>query len=134
MRIGKLISAIAFACAVLMLNFPTSAQKQNSEPIARGKKLFMNYCASCHGVEATGNGPVAPSLKKHPPDLSRIEPKNGKFPAEEIRKKIAGDGEVPVHGKKDMPVWGMIFSPTDINNLVKYLESIQKPFQAQPAG
>jgi hypothetical protein len=32
-----------------------------------------------------------------------------------------------------MPVWGMILSRADINNLVKYLESIQKPFEAQPA-
>ncbi|HMV50133.1 MAG TPA: c-type cytochrome [Blastocatellia bacterium] len=134
MRIGKLLLVVAFVCAGLLLAFPAAAQKQNNEQIARGRKLFANYCASCHGVEATGNGPVAPSLKKHPSDLTRIESKNGKFPAEEIRKKIAGDGEVPVHGKKDMPVWGLIFSAADINNLVKYLESIQKPFQAQPAS
>jgi len=76
---------------------------------------------------------VAPSLKKPPPNLTKIELKNGKFPAEETRKKIAGDGEVPVHGKKDMPVWGLIFSPADISNLVKFLESIQKPFQIQSA-
>ncbi len=130
----KLLLAITIVCAGLLLAFPAAAQKQNNEQLARGRKLFASYCASCHGVEATGNGPVAPSLKKHPPDLTRIEPKNGKFPAEEIRKKIAGDGEVTVHGKKDMPVWGLIFSAADINNLVKYLESIQKPFQAQPAS
>lgn len=136
MRIGKLLLIVTFVCtglAVAFSPFQAFAQKQGNEQIARGRKVFMSYCASCHGVDATGNGPVASSLKKQPPNLTKIEPKNGKFPAEEIRKKISGDGEVPVHGKKDMPVWGLIFSPADINNLVKFLESIQKPFQAQSA-
>ena len=137
MRIGKLLLIAALVCAGLAFNLsplPAFAQKQSNEQIARGRKLFMSYCASCHGVDATGNGPVASSLKKQPPNLTKVEAKNGKFPAEELRKKISGEGEVPVHGKKDMPVWGLIFSTPDINNLVKYLESIQKPFQAQPAG
>jgi mono/diheme cytochrome c family protein len=107
---------------------------QNKEQVDRGKKLYLSYCASCHGVDASGNGPVASSLKQRPPDLRRIQAKAGKFPAEEVRKKIVGDLSSPVHGKRDMPVWGMILSRDDINNLVKYLESIQKPFDAQPAG
>jgi len=106
---------------------------QNKEQVARGKKLYLSYCASCHGVDASGNGPVASSLKQQPPDLRRIYAKAGKFLAEEVRKKIAGDLSSPAHGRRDMPVWGMILSRDDINNLVKYLESIQKPFEAQPA-
>jgi len=106
---------------------------QNNEQVARGKKLYLSLCASCHGMDASGNGPVASSLKQRPPDLRRIQAKAGKFPAEEVRKKIAGDLSSPAHGQRDMPVWGMILSRADINNLVKYLESIQKPFEAQPA-
>lgn len=137
MRIGKLLLAIIVMCAGLAfasLPFRASAQKQVTEQAARGKRLFMNYCASCHGPDAKGNGPVASSLKTPPPDLTKIQLRSGKFPAEDIRKKISGEGSLPVHGKKDMPVWGLIFSPPDIVNLVKYLESIQRPFEAQPAG
>ena len=136
MKIGKLLLVVILVCAggiFVSASHPSSVQKQTNEQIARGRKLFTSYCASCHGVDASGTGPVAPSLKKPPPNLTKIELKNGKFPAEETRKKIAGDGEVPVHGKKDMPVWGLIFSPADISNLVKFLESIQKPFQIQSA-
>ena len=133
MRVGKLLLVLAVACAgFAFASIPI--QKQNAEQITRGKKLFANYCASCHGADATGNGPVASSLKALPSDLTRIQTKSGKFSAEEVRKKIAGSPDLMVHGKKDMPVWGMIFSPADITNLVKYLESIQRPFAPQPAG
>jgi mono/diheme cytochrome c family protein len=137
MRTGKLLLVVVIAVAGFAFAsspLQASGQKQSNEQVARGRKLFMSYCASCHGVDATGNGPVASSLKNQPPNLTRIQSKTGKFPAEDVRKKISGNVDVPVHGKKDMPVWGLIFSQPDITNLVKYLESIQKPFESQPAG
>src|SRR5262245_41282634 len=45
---------------------------QNKEQVARGKKLYLSYCASCNGVDASGNGAVASSLKQQPPDLRRL--------------------------------------------------------------
>ena len=27
--------------------------------IAQGRTLYLNYCASCHGLNADGQGPVA---------------------------------------------------------------------------
>jgi mono/diheme cytochrome c family protein len=122
--------------AVLCLLF-YSAQAhqpgQSKEQVARGRKLFLSHCASCHGVDGSGDGAVAPALKQQPPDLRRIQAKYGKFPAEELRNKIAGDLNLPIHGRRDMPVWGLILSPSDINHLVKYVESIQRPFDPQPA-
>lgn len=131
MKLAKILLIVVFAFA-LYAGTEVFAQKED-QPAVRGKKLFMSYCASCHGTDAKGNGPVVSSLKKHPPDLTRIQ-KGPKFPTDEVRKKISGDLSAPVHGKKDMPVWGMIFSQTDITNLVKFLESIQRPYEPQPAG
>lgn len=105
---------------------------QSKEQTARGRKLFLSYCASCHGADGSGDGAVAPALKQPPPDLRRIQAKHGKFPAEEVRNKISGGLDLPIHGRKDMPVWGLILSPADINHLVKYVESIQRPFDPQP--
>lgn len=131
MKIAKLllitlVTLFAFAATQV------SAQKEPDQ-VERGKKLFMNYCASCHGVDAKGKGPVASSLKKQPTDLTRLQ-KGPKFPTSEITGKISGTLLTPVHGKRDMPVWGLIFSPQDITNLVKYLESIQRLYEPQPAG
>jgi mono/diheme cytochrome c family protein len=29
-------------------------------PATSGKQMFVNYCAPCHGVDGTGQGPVPP--------------------------------------------------------------------------
>jgi len=124
---------ICVALSLLFYSAPARATGQSKEQLERGKKLYLSYCASCHGVDGSGNGPVASSLKQPPPDLRRFQAKAGQFPAEELRKKITGDLSLPVHGKSDMPVWGMVLSRADINSLVKYLESIQRPFETEPA-
>ncbi|MFN0107903.1 MAG: c-type cytochrome [Blastocatellia bacterium] len=130
MKIAKLslIVVVAFA---LYAGAEVFAQKDNPA-VARGNKLFIDYCASCHGVDAKGRGPVASSLKKKPSDLTKLQ-KGTKFPTSEVVKKISGELGVPVHGKQDMPVWGLIFSQTDITNLVKYLETIQRAHEPERA-
>jgi|SRR5581483_4451161 len=103
-----------------------------------GADLFRFYCASCHGLDGKGDGPVAPSLREVPADLTRIAARRGgHFPAEELRRFIAGDDRpLAAHGSREMPVWGPIFRSlephdrlTDIRleNIVAYLETLQKP-------
>jgi len=105
-------------------------------PSVKGADLFRAYCASCHGVDAKGDGPAAPALNTKPADLTRIAQRNGGvFPAERVRKIIAGDEVIYAHGSSEMPVWGPIFHRVEwdqdlgsvrLSNLTKYLESIQQ--------
>lgn len=76
-----------------------------------GKDLYAAYCASCHGLNGKGNGPVAPALKAPLPDLTGIAQRNnGAFPKEEMEKMILGTkGSRVAHGSEDMPVWGPVF-------------------------
>lgn len=127
MKIAKLLFILIVGVFALV---GTQVFAQKEGDVERGKKLFMNYCASCHGVDAKGRGPVASSLKKQPTDLTKLQ-KGPKFPTSEVTGKISGSVLSPVHGKKDMPVWGLIFSQQDITNLVKYLESIQRLYEPQ---
>ncbi len=106
-----------------------------------GKELYKEYCASCHGVEGRGNGPVASSLKGEVPDLTRIAANHGgTFPADQVRTIIDGRTTLPPHGTRDMPVRGWAFRATGANDpqneyraqgliglLVDYLSTIQKP-------
>ncbi len=102
-----------------------------------GAKVYQNYCASCHGMDGRGKGPVASALKQEVPDLTTLARRNaGKFPAERVKETIAGDGKlIAAHGSKEMPVWGPTFHEIEfdqdlgnvrLENVTRYLESIQR--------
>ena len=104
-----------------------------------GQELFARYCVSCHGSDARGDGPVASSLRKYVPDLTRIAARRGdRFPAQEVRDIIDGRSPVLSHGPREMPVWGREFWVEEgadieaeraargiVTEIVAYLESIQ---------
>jgi mono/diheme cytochrome c family protein len=102
-----------------------------------GKDTFDAYCAPCHGRNGSGDGPVAQVLRMPPANLQQLTAKRGAFPRQEIVAFVTGSGRpVGAHGTEDMPVWGPIFrslDPSDarvkvrIQNVVDYLESLQKP-------
>lgn len=103
---------------------------------ASGKEMYVNYCASCHGLVGKGDGPAAVALKVAPPDLTTLSRRSqGKFPAAHVAQAIRGDAAMPAHGSKDMPVWGPVFSSMSkgdqalvqlrISNLTKYIEAMQ---------
>jgi mono/diheme cytochrome c family protein len=100
-----------------------------------GPDLFRAYCASCHGKNGKGDGPAAPALKATVADLTVIAKNNGgTFPVARVQRIIMGEGMIASHGSREMPVWGPIFDQIEwdvdrgnvrLENLVKYLESIQ---------
>lgn len=110
------------------------SEKKSKKEAELGSKLFMQYCASCHGADAKGGGPVAASLKKPPSDLTMVEKVDGKFPTMRIQRVIGGEDVVEPHGTREMPVWGSFFrrkggegfAKMDILNLTRYIESIQQ--------
>ena len=98
--------------------------------------MFAQYCATCHGKTALGDGPAATALKKKPADLTRLSARNGgKFPDLKVARYIEGADDVAAHGNRDMPIWGNLFrslNPTDndmvtmrVYALQEYLKSIQ---------
>ena len=105
-------------------------------PSIQGPALYKAYCASCHGADAKGKGPMAIILKVPPSDLTRIsERAGGTFPLKQIENTITGVEPVSQgHGTREMPVWGPVFSQVDadrdlgrvrIDNLARYLRDIQ---------
>jgi hypothetical protein len=68
---------------------------------------FRNSCATCHGIDGQGNGPLAVLLKVKPPDLTALAARNGgKFPFDYVMRIIDGRATVGPHGTREMPVWG----------------------------
>ena len=75
-----------------------------------GEVLYARHCAACHGIEARGDGPVAPSLLRKPTDLTLLARANGgRFDATRIAAVIDGRSPVVEHGTREMPVWGVVF-------------------------
>jgi mono/diheme cytochrome c family protein len=127
-----------------LLLAPGAAAAKDPEPspilLEAGRGLFRQHCSSCHGLAATGDGPVAKALRTPPADLTRIaERRGGDFPAAEITTYIDGRADVAAHGPREMPIWGQRFGrPISEDTtadevarghllmLVEYLRSIQK--------
>jgi mono/diheme cytochrome c family protein len=72
-----------------------------------GAELFVTHCASCHGVDARGDGPAASALRIPPADLTRIAARSdGVFPESSTARLIDGRFDLPAHGSREMPIWG----------------------------
>jgi len=113
---------------------------QQSTAGQSGAQLFQTYCASCHGTQAHGDGPAAPTVAIPVPDLTGIAARNGGvFPSEKVYQIIDGQWEIPPHGSRPIPLWGYEFFGGDgddetehreaskkIDSLVAYLASLQR--------
>ena len=75
--------------------------------VADGKRYFVKYCASCHGINGDGHGPVASELSKPPTNLRLLGEKYGMpLPAARLASLVDGRSAVRAHGSREMPVWG----------------------------
>jgi mono/diheme cytochrome c family protein len=104
----------ALCCAMVLSARPTLAQDTTvmsaSGELTSGKRDFMEYCAQCHGKDAKGEGPVAPTLKKKPANLTLLSKNNdGTFPERQVREFIDGGKFEAAHGTREMPIWGYAF-------------------------
>lgn len=106
-----------------------------------GKVVFERHCAACHGLEATGHGPMVTVLTLPPADLTKLSAKDGgAFPLVRVVKRIDGRDPLVSHGSP-MPVYGDFFEGQDVMiksqsgqpiatsqpvaDLVAYLQSLQ---------
>jgi mono/diheme cytochrome c family protein len=102
LRVATLLAALLGGGSMIAARPAWSA-----DDAARGAERFGQLCASCHGRDGAGFGPVADSLKHAPPDLRRIaERRGGKFPEAEVAACIDGRRGCAPHGIREMPVWG----------------------------
>lgn len=62
------LASTAFALVAVADLVP--AQEPDAQMIERGKMLYADQCASCHGTEGKGDGPAARFMSQEVPDLS----------------------------------------------------------------
>lgn len=116
-----LLNAVVAVSLVLTAARPES-QVTPAGDVDAGRAAYVEWCAPCHGLSATGYGPAAAVLKQPPPDLTRFSRRTVPFPGERLRNHISGRIRLaPSHGHSEMPAW----RGYDLDPLLAYLESIQ---------
>jgi hypothetical protein len=107
---------LLYAIVSSAVSSPTLAQADGL-----GQYEYLGSCASCHGTDASGQGPMAEFLNVEVPNLTGLSLRNdGQFPMLEVLRFIDGracgpaidnrpcprpNGELGAHGRA-MPVWG----------------------------
>jgi mono/diheme cytochrome c family protein len=128
--------------ATLALLLATGAATAQAQDIQIGEDLYLQYCATCHGLEAAGQGPMAPALVVQPANLTALSRENGgTFPLLRVVRRIDGRDPLISHGSA-MPIYGEFFEGDDtalktetgqpmlvgrpIADLVAYLLTLQR--------
>ena len=102
------IATLALICAA-----PLTALAQD---ISTGATLYQRHCATCHGVDADGKGPMRPALLLQPPSLLDLAARNdGTFPIIRVVSRIDGRDPLVSHGSP-MPVYGWYFEGEDTSH------------------
>lgn len=113
-----------------------------AESVDEGAALYRTHCATCHGIDMDGNGPMAGVLVIKPDNLLTLSQENGgQFPLVRVIKRIDGRDPLVSHGSP-MPVYGDFFEGVDVAlktaagqpimtsqpvvDLVAYLQSVQQ--------
>lgn len=104
----------------------------------RGERLYLIHCASCHGTDGRGDGPMREVLTRLPTDLTRLDAA-GNLWVDAARDVLTGASArwCGVHGRREMPVWGASFVDrgrvgeqreevaAEIESLLTFLREIQ---------
>ena len=146
---GSVVAAAA-ALVVLLLSpiavTPASAQEPQPQAATEmrqrvtGGEVFRTYCATCHGPSGRGDGPLAPSMRRKPSDLTEVAKRNGgEYPSEIVFRTIDGRTPVRGHGGPDMPVWGDAFArsrdggdPATVKERIDALVDFIRTLQVKP--
>ncbi len=102
-----------------------------------GARIFAENCSGCHGDAAKGDGPMAATLAKTPPDLTTLSQRyGGTFPRDYVMTVVDGyargshfSPDMPEFGAGDLGPMVMVDAtpvPAKLLALADYLESIQQ--------
>lgn len=131
-----MIRFTTLTAAAMILAAPVTAQDAKA-----GQDTYLRYCASCHGLDATGRGPMHAVLTVLPANLTTLKSENGGvFPIDRVVRRIDGRDPLVSHGS-EMPIYGYFFEGQDqpmktksgqpimtslpVAELVVYLETLQ---------
>ena len=76
--------------------------------IERGRAVYEQNCATCHGKRGKGDAPGASTMKPPPTDLTMLTRRHGAFPAERVEATLRGTDQTKAH-TPGMMAWKALF-------------------------
>ncbi len=106
---------------IISLSLIDAEADESHSPI-KGKRIYMHYCASCHGDKGNGKGFNAKNLDPRPAnhtDTKLMSRRSNK----DLHDAVRGGGRMV--GKATlMPPWGEVLNMTEIESLVSYMRKL----------
>jgi mono/diheme cytochrome c family protein len=106
-------------CGAVIFGTTLSTDAANAE---EGKKLYGQYCASCHGQSGKGDGPAAAALNPKPRDHTDKEYMS-KLSDDDLMNVIKNGG-ASIGKSPLMPPWGASLKDDQIKDVVAYVRSL----------
>ncbi len=109
------------------LAWPPGSDVLASAPM--GRRLYVRWCATCHGPDGRGNGPAAPSLIPRPRDLTRGLFKYKSTPADQpptdddLVRVVANGLQASA-----MPYFRDLLTADEIQEVVGYIKTLSPAF------
>jgi mono/diheme cytochrome c family protein len=100
---------------------PPADGNLRGDPTA-GAKLYATYCASCHGPEGKGDGPVAATLNPRPANHADAA-YMGTLSDEQLYKVIS-QGGASVGKSPLMAPWGGVVNDEGIRDLIGHIRKL----------
>jgi mono/diheme cytochrome c family protein len=86
----------------------------------QGRRLFVQYCVTCHGDSARGDGQNASNLIPAPPDMTTSKDLLDRV----LVRRIIAEGSAAIGRSPLSPPWGRNLSAQEIDYLVVYCQSL----------
>ncbi len=119
----QLRAVIGFLAAQGVKDFkyyePWTSQEFANASIDRGKTLYKEYCAQCHGFTGKGDGPAASGLEPKPAIHANIPFE--KLPMEYLYNVI-NHGRPAVGKSPNMPYWGLTIGQQGVADVIAHMK------------
>lgn len=121
------VAAIGLLTTLFLTALGSSAEtgkRDSPETVARGARLYQEYCSACHGRDGVGESSIPWSIRR--PDYITAMPLDESSHAwhhgdeQLIQMILKGTGR----SRTRMPVWDGVLSVTQVRDLVGYLKSL----------
>lgn len=110
---------------------PWTSPEFSRADAGRGKVLYKEYCAQCHGFTGKGDGPAASGLEPKPAIHANMP--FDKLPMEYLYTVI-NHGGVAVGKSPNMPYWGLTIGQQGVADVIAYLKVTFKGIPDVPAA